>query len=214
MNYNQLAQPFTKAQAPKAKLPTVGNPSWMYIHHPKNWDLIMIPTKNPKKGDPKHKAYWLPNLNQLIEEPGCNNVTGTKDNPDSRLARTTLIDDGYTILSPLNYDYMRVYPAHKGKYHTTKFVNIEVLGGEMITTTDRNAFNEWKKSLVADGHIAPPHPQILKRVMHKQQELIVMHGSKPHIPHAVEMHKVAEQKLQSMREAAKAVAEQGREYYE
>jgi hypothetical protein len=109
---------------------------------------------------------------------------------------------------------MRIYPAHQGNYHTTKFVRVEVLGGEMVTTTDRDGFNEWKKRLIADGHIKTPHPQILKRIMHRQQELIVMHASKPHIPHAIEMHKAAQTKLEYMQLALDGVIKKGADYYE
>jgi hypothetical protein len=50
--------------------------------------------------------------------------------------------------------------------------------------------------------------------MMKQQEIITMHSSKPHIPQAMKDQTAAEKKLADMQKATEAVKKDGIKYYE
>ena len=208
--YDNLAQPWQQATAPQMRLPIKSNVLFYLMHHPKNWDLIEVMRKNAKKP----RFYWLPNLNRLICEAGVNNVRGTKSRPDTTYARAEFVEKGYTILDPAQHDYLRIYPAHMGKFHALKWQNYEMLGGELIKTTDRNGYADFKRQLVANGIIDLPHPEILKRIIIKQSELINMHASKPHIPAAVAAKEAAVIKLEHMQAAADAITKNGVSAYE
>lgn len=208
--YDNLAQPWQEATAPQRRLPIKSNVLFYLMHHPKNWDLIEVMRKNAKK--PRY--YWLPNLNRLICEPGINNVRGSKANPDTTYARAELAEQGYTILDPAKHDYLRIYPAHRGNFYALKWQNYELLGNDLIKTTDRNGYSDFKRELVASGIIELPHPEILKRIIIKQSELINMHASKPHIPAAVIAKDAALEKLENMRAAAEAIQKNGVQAYE
>jgi hypothetical protein len=61
----------------------------------------------------------------------------------------------------------------------------------------------WRRSLVADGHIEPPHPGILKVIIRKMNNNITRLQQKAHIP-AVKME--LEQAEKDLELADKALA--------
>ena len=205
MSYSDLGQPWQVGATTAHKiLPTSRNPSCMYFHHPKNWSLyIFKKTKKTKKGEETIEIpLFLPDLTQLIEDPGCNGVQGTINRPDSSIIRTKLKDEGCTVLHPSEYDYMRIYPARGGKCHTTKFVKLENLAGTLIQTPDMEERANWRRELVANGTIKPPHPHIIKKILIHNRESILREAQQPHIPAAVARLSELEEKHKKLEEAA------------
>lgn len=213
MDYQNLAQPWTASKrSATARLPTLANPSFIYMHHPANWDLHIMEVQNGKKTT--KKPIWIPGLTRLKERPGVNNVRGTLNNPDSAISRTNFQDKGFIILHPRDHDYLRIYPAIDGVYHTLKWMKLETLAGELIQELDKEEFLKWKISLVKEGYINLPHKHILKKKLLEQKDLIRIHQSKPHLPHAVAMSKESQEFLDYMKTATEAVETQGLNYYE
>lgn len=209
MSYDTIKQPWAPSnRAPSKRINKRANSLWMYMHHPKNWSFAVL-----KEGK-KEKAIFLPQLTKFICKAGVNGVGGTQDAPDTRIARVQFQDQGFQILDPEKYNYLSVYPAIGGDFICTKWTKLENLGGKILTSQDREGFLEWKKSLVADGTIQPPHDQILELLIRKQQDLITMHDSKPHIPQAVGASKTAQKKLELMIKAKEAIKKEGVGYYE
>jgi hypothetical protein len=211
MSYDNISQPWQASKRSVTKrIPKQANSSWRYIHHPTSWSLEYVQDGKKKE----KKPIWLPKFSRLILKPGVNGVSGTEDNPDTRLARLQVTDNGCTIIDPERYDYLRVYPAIGGELTVNKWTKIENLGGRVFMVGDDQAFAEFRRELVADGAIQLPHEQVLFGLMMKQQEIITMHSSKPHIPQAVKDQTKAEQKLADMNKATEAAKKQGVKYYE
>ena len=209
MSFDHIAQPWTSSTSnTNNRLKIKGNDMFFYAHHPRNWSCIEMPHGK------KTKWLWLPKLNKVPEKAGVNLVRGNQGRTDSALAQTVLMPKGFTILYPSKHDYLRIYPAIRGKFHTTKFVKLEQLAGDIIKTKDAAAFNAWLQSLVAEGHIDVPHPHMLKKIMNMQTELINMHANKQYLPLAKEEMTNAEVILQGMHEATAGVKKEGKKYYE
>lgn len=211
MSYNDIAQPWqpNKRSAQK-RIPKKANSSWLYMHHPTQWSLEYVADGKKKE----KKPIFLPVFSRLIFKPGVNGCSGTEEAPDTRLARLQAIDRGNTLIDPEQHDYLRIYPALGGELTLNKWQKIENLGGKIFFTGDDEGFREWRKSLVSDGTIKPPHEQILLGIIRKQQEIIIMHQSKPHIPSAVKEETAAQKKMADMETARNAVMKEGVKYYE
>ena len=210
MSYDNISQPWQAAKtSTKKRIPKQANSSWRFIHHPTSWTLEYV--KDGKKKT--KKPIWLPKFSRLVLKPGANGVSGTEDAIDTRLARLQVIDNGCTIIDPEQFDYLRVYPAIGGTLTVSKWTKIENLGGRVFMKGDDAAFAEFRREIVAKKVIDLPHEQIIAGLMMKQQEMITMHSSKPHIPQAVKNKTTAEQKLADMMQATEALNE-GIKYYE
>lgn len=209
--YDNISQPWQPSKTSVQKrIPKQANSSWRYIHHPTSWSLEYVQDGKKKE----KKPIWLPKFARLVLKPGVNGVSGTEDNPDTRLARLQITDKGCTIIDPEKHDYLRVYPAIGGELTVSKWTKIENLGGRVFMVGDDAGFAEFRRELVADGAIKLPHEQVLMGLMMKQQEIITMHSSKPHIPEAMKNQTTAEQKLFDMNKATEALKKDGVKYYE
>ena len=182
MNYDTIAQPWTSSKGNQVRLPVRANSSYFLKHHPKNWELVEF--KRPKKG--KTAAYsiflWLPKLHCHFEKAGAEGCRGSGQNVDSSIAKARYNSDGWTILEPSKHDYLRVYPARGGSYYVDKWTTLENLGGELVTTYDREGNNEFRRQLVNSGAIPLPHKQILKRLIHDHSRMIGNKTKFQHIP--------------------------------
>lgn len=211
MSYDDIAQPWQPHKKSSSKrIPKQANSPWIYMHHPTQWTLEYI--ADGKKKD--KKPIWLPKFAQLIFMPGVNGVGGSQDAPQTQLARLQAQDRGHILINPEQHDYLRVYPAINGELTLNKWQKIENLGGRVYITGDDEGFAQFRRSLVLDGTIKLPHAEVLAGLILKQQELIALHESKPHIPAAVKETSAAEQKLLDMHTATTALNEKGIKYYE
>lgn len=210
MSYDNLAQPWQPSKRSTTQtIPRKSNADWVYMHHPTSWSLEYVEAKKGEK-----KPIFLPKFCRLVFKAGVNGVGGTDDNPNTQLARLQAQDRGNKIINPEEHDYLRVYPAIGGELTLSKFQRVENLGGKVFITGDDEGFAKFRKELVSKGTIELPHEQILLQIMRKQEDLINMHESKPHIPSAVKEATNAHQKLEDMRTAFEAMKKHGKKYYE
>lgn len=211
MSYDDIAQPWApSARDTSRRIPKRANAPWRYMHHPTSWSLEYVQDGKKKE----KKPIWLPKFSRMIFKAGVNGVGGTQDNPQTAMARLQAQDRGNTIIDPERYDYLRVYPAIGGDLTLNKFQKIDNLGGKIFISSDDDAFAEFRRELVAVGAIKAPHEQILAGLQRKQQEIIIMHSSKPHIPQAVVEQTAAQKKLEDMQKATEAIQKHGIQYYE
>ena len=133
MNYEDIAQPWQTTAQQQITLPTRSNNRFFYKHHPKNWQIHYFEIEGKGKiTETVRKAVWLPELHVHHETPGVNGTRGFTNNPDSGLARTRLVDKGWTIINPSQHDYLRKYPARKGSYWADKFTTLENIGANLL----------------------------------------------------------------------------------
>lgn len=221
MKFNNLAQPWMDSPQAAAHLPIRPNAPFYFMHHPKNWEIAVFTVKKRVQNeDGKRETkevslpLWIPKLTILKEIPGANNVVSNGDRVDSSYARMQMEDRGFTVLMHREHDYLRIYPAAGGKYHTTKFVELELIGGNLLKTPNKDALKEWKRTLVSEGHIELPHPGILKIIRQKAEEKRHRHAQKPHIPAEVDEMKRQENVLNMMDLATSNLEKKGVASYE
>ena len=209
MSFDSLAQPWAPNKTDKTqRIPKASNSSWRYMHHPTSWSLEYV------QDGKKTKPIFVPKLARFVLKAGVNGIGGTNDAPQTALARTQIQDAGNTIIDPSKHDYLRVYPAVGGTLTLNKWTKPENLGGRVFMVSDDEGFRDWRKNLVRDEVIDMPNLLVLQAIMRKQQELIIMHNSKPHIPQAQKELTLAEQRYEDMQKAYEAIEKQGKKYYE
>lgn len=184
MDYSDLAQPWQTSKAASVVLPTKKNNSYFFAHNPRNWEYIYIDiVKQAGKGTKKTKVgYWLPLLSSIQEQPGVNGIHDVGGRMDSSLTRTRMKDKGWILLPPSEFDYLRIYPALNGKYHSNRFEKLESLAGTLIKEFDHEGFNSWRLELIKNGSIPIPHHTILKRIRLDAAEQINRQMKHQHIP--------------------------------
>lgn len=184
MDYEQYAQPWQQTAQQQVTLPTRANNRFFYKHHPKNWELVYFDAEEATGKTTKtvRKPVWLPELHVHHETPGVNGTRGYTANPDSGLARTRIIDKGWTIINPNTHDYLRKYPARKGSFWADKFTRLENIGGELVRTYDHVSFANWRLKLMQDRVIPFPHKTFIQRKMMDVQRRIERHTRNQHIP--------------------------------
>ena len=161
MNYESISQPWEERTQTETRLPKRANSGFVFAHNPENWELKMYPaTIETDEGKRKRQSIpvLLPVLTSLPETPGVNATRAVGKRLDSSTMRARMQDIGWTLLDASKHDYMRVYPANRGNYHTTKYIRFEQIGRRIIEHFDHEKFDDWRLSLVRDGHINPPHP--------------------------------------------------------
>ena len=216
MKYEDIAQPWQQQQQASVVIPTRSNNRFFYKHHPKNWVLYYFETEvmTGKSKKTIKKPVWLPDLQAHHETPGVNGSRGYKNNPDSGMTRTRLLDKGISVLHPNQHDYLRSYPARGGQYWSTKFANLENLGGELIITFDDEAFAHWRLELMKNAALRVPHKQFLQRKQAEIQRRIERHTRSQHIPEIAAKLQGLKDLLTDMQSATNDVTTNGVKHYE
>lgn len=215
MNYEDIAQPWQTTAQQQITLPTRSNNRFFYKHHPKNWELYYFETEGKgKKPETVRKAVWLPDLHIHHETPGVNGTRGFTNNPDSGLARTRLVDKGWTIINPSQHDYLRKYPARKGSYWADKFTTLENIGGELVKSYRHDLFAGWRLELMKKGVLQLPHKTFILRKMMDVQRRIERHTRNQHIPEIAAKLKGLQDLHNDMKLALKDLEENKGGHYE
>jgi hypothetical protein len=218
MDFSTLAQPWQQQKAAAQTLPTKRNHSYFFAHNPRNWEFIYFEETQKTEGKRAKKikkGYWLPLLSTIQEHPGVNGVRdGGNGRIDSSITRTKMKDKGWTILSPSDFDYMRIYPALNGKYHSNKFEKLESLAGTLIKEFDHDSFNQWRLELLKSGSIPAPHHSILKRIRLDAAEQINRQMRYQHIPEIKQQIENLQNIISDMDKAIQEIQEKGLEAYE
>lgn len=220
MKFDTIAQPWAEAPQSKARLPVKANHPFFLMHHPKNWELhIFKHTPKRKKGEetapaPVVTPLWLPKLTKLIEKPGVNNVQNMGRSVSSSYAQSIFVERGFDILQHREHDYLRIYPAQGGKYYTHKFVDMELIGGELLRTTDIEAMATWRRDLVKNGHIDTPHPGIIRLIIKKMDNAVTRMKKRVTSPANQEELEQEEARLKFAYEALETLKKHGVKSYE
>ena len=109
------------------------------------------------------------------------------------------------MLDPANLDYIRRYPARRGWYFQEKWYTVEIIAGRLIERFDHATYNAWRRSLVADGVVKPPHPQVLRLAIDQQNQRVERLISKQHLPEKKALLSQETAKLNDMKQAGAGV---------
>lgn len=213
--YDNFSQPWEEKQTAELRIPKKKNPRFFYAHHPENWELVMF-EKTEISGDKRKKTavpLLLPVLSSVQEEPGVNGSRAVGGRLDSSIMRTSLTDKDWVILDPKRFDYLRVYPAHKGNYHTSRWVKLEKVGRRMIHHFDQLGFDDWRRSLVADGHLSAPHPKIAELRLISMNRAMSRLERDQHIPEVATRLKSKQEEFKQTKKAIALAAKHGRNAY-
>lgn len=184
MNFDNMAQPWNNTAINKTRLPLKANSRFFLAHNPENWELKIFDTMTTIE-DKKKKisvAILLPSLSSIPETPGVNGTKTIGQHIDSGVMRTALSDNGWTILDASKHDYLRVYPAHKGNYHATRWTSFEKVGKRVIQNFDNDSYDQWRLQLMQKGIISTPHPEIASLKLIKMDRAMARLERDQHIP--------------------------------
>ena len=133
---------------------------------------------------------FVPNVEFETIRPGVNGVRqirGEIGDVSNRIGQ--LQREGWIYLDPKRHDYIRAYPARGGQYFADRFTDIRVLANRMIKTFDRNDYNKWCVTLLANGelgHIEPQFWQLLIRDYEKRPDRLIRQQHLPEIKQRID----------------------------
>tara|TARA_R100000406_G_C3105276_1_gene123014 strand:+ start:357 stop:998 length:642 start_codon:yes stop_codon:yes gene_type:complete len=212
MKFTDISYPWSEQKNNTKKLRLKANRPFIFMHHPKNWELIY--TKDDSdKSKKKTKPLLVPNFSTLRLEPGVNNVRSTGGGIQIHVAIAKAEERGFTVIKPEHHDYLKVYPALNGKYYADKFTEFEQYGNSLISNFDFDSYNDFRKNLVRDGHIALPHLHFIRVLLNANRKLINKYSQLTHNPNHKAMYNKALQKDKDLKEAIKKIKDEGVDYY-
>ena len=216
-DYSKFAQPWEQKSEVQTRIPKASNARFFFAHNPENWELKVFEGYTMTEDGKKKKSsipMLLPVLSSIGETPGVNGTRAIGNRIDSSIMRTNLQDKGWTILDPARHDYLRVYPAHKGNYHTSKWIRLEQIGRRMIEHFDQESYDEWRRELVASGALNPPHPQIASLRLISMNRAMSRLERDQHIPEVATRLKSKQEELNLTKKAIERVDKLGGSAYE
>lgn len=200
MNYKTEAQPWAPQSTHNAQmvLPTRPNYPMFAKWWPANWVWQTFEVTKTVKGVGKAKdkeetttvGVFVPNVEFETIRPGVNGVRqirGEIGDVSNRIGQ--LQREGWIYLDPKRHDYIRAYPARGGQYFADRFTDIRVLANRMIKTFDRNDYNKWCVTLLANGelgHIEPQFWQLLIRDFEKRPDRLIRQQHLPEIKQRID----------------------------
>ena len=213
--YDSFAQPWEEKQSINTRIPKKKNSRFFLAHNPENWELVVFESTISIEGKKKKVStpLLLPMLSSILEEPGVNGTRVVSGRIDSSIMRTSMIDQGWTLLDAKRLDYLRVYPAHKGNYHTTRWCSLEKVGRRMIEDFDQSGYDDWRRSLIVDGHLSPPHPKIAELLLIELNRSMSRLERDQHIPEVAIRLKTKQQIYKDTKRAISNVSRSGRDAY-
>ena len=180
MDYTNFSQPWEEKTQVQTRIPKKANSRFLFAHNPENWELKVFDT-----------------------------YTTTTDGKKKKEKIPLLLPKGWTLLDPVKHDYMRVYPAHKGNYHTSKWIRLEKVGRRVIEHFDQDGFDQWRLSLMREGAINPPHPQIAGLRLIGMNRALSRLERDQHIPEVANRLKSKQEELRLTKKAIKRVEDLG-----
>ena len=153
-------------------LPELPRSNFYLMHNPEGWE----PVQRDDGG-----WEWLPVLKKLLIKPGVNGVRSTRSGSDDSQARIGFQDRGWTILNR-DLGYITRYPCRKGyTYYLTWDKPIKA-GRRVVIRHDEEGYNDFRRSLVIEGLIPKPVPEILTAILQSHQKVIDRNAKDIHIP--------------------------------
>ena len=186
MKLNSLRQPWQVRKEESKRLNIAPNSRFLWMHHPKNWELVTFKEEGEKRAKMLH--LLLPVFTSLIAVDGINEVRSNGKSADDSVARARFMNQGLTILDPLKHDYLVTYPARGGTYYTDRFEVLELVGDVVVKSYDKDAFNEYRRELMRQQVIDLPHSHFVRLMMIDNRRSIDKYIKDQHIPeHAVKL---------------------------
>lgn len=216
-DYSKFAQPWEQKADVQTRIPKKANSRFFFAHNPENWELKMIEGYSMAEDGKRKKnkiPMLLPILSSIHEVAGVNGTRAVGSRIDSSIMRTNLLDQGWTILDPVQHDYLRVYPAHKGNYHTSKWIRLEKIGRRVIEHFDADSFDEWRISLMKSGSLPAPHPQIASLRLISMNRAMSRLERDQHIPEIANRLKTKQLDLKHTKAAISRIERLGKLAYE
>lgn len=218
MNIKPQPWAMTKPEAPKT-LPTRPNHPFYYKFHPSNWGFYYFNVeKESKKKDKEPEmekiGLFVPNIRMERIVPGVNGIhqiSGEIGEAGSRIGKLQQL--GWVYLSPQQFDYMHVYPVRGGRYHVPKWLEIRVVGGQIIKKMDNDSFWKWSCNLLANGVLPAPETHFWELQTFSHQKTIDRLASSQHIPEVKTKLNEHYQILGDMKKCIEAYETQGLEIY-
>lgn len=188
------AVPWTgqKETNPNYGLPIRPNSPFYLTHHPESWDLVYT-DDHPE---------WLPKLSKLVEVPGVQGVRQTTAGPDSSMAKVEAMERGCTVL-PYEYEYL-TRSATKGGGHFYHLVwnSPKQVAGRVFWKLDQEAYNNFRRSLLAEGLVEPLDPDLLQLQLEQEEQKLQRYIPSQHLPQTKQKMDELIQKMADMKKAA------------
>ena len=212
MKLNSLSQPWQQTKESNNRLNIRANSRFLWMHHPKNWELVSFDEATEKGKKTIH--LLLPTFTTLVATDGVNEVRSNGKRPDDSVTRARFYNQGLTILDPIKYDYLVMYPAKNGTYYTDKFEILESIGGTIVKDYDRKGFNQFRRNLMRNKVFDLPHSHFIKLMIVDNRRSIDKYIKDQHIPeNAVKLLK--HQNIdKSLKIAMRNIERKGYEVYE
>ncbi len=216
MDYSNFSQPWEETTTTTTRIPVRANARFFFAHNPENWELKIYRTQveEGKKKKSVEIPMLLPVLSSIPETPGVNGTRAVGSRIDSSHMRTILRDQGWSIIDASEHDYLRVYPAHKGNYYTSKWIRLEKIGKRMIEHFDQDGYDEWRRNLMISGVINTPHPQIAQLRLISMNRAMSRLEREQHIPEINSRLKIKQEEHKNTKLAIARVEKLGRLSYE
>ena len=193
MNLNKLSQPWMREREKSDRLNIRANSRFLWMHHPKNWELVTFKQKTVyKEGKSKDvtKHLFLPIFTPLRCVAGVNEVRSNGSFHDDSVAKAKYQNEGLTILDPEKFDYLVTYPAKNGTYYTDRFEILESVGSAIVKDYDREGFNQFRIDLMKNQVLNIPHKHFIRMLLIDNRRSIDKYIKDQHIPeHAVRLKK-------------------------
>ena len=215
-DYTNFSQPWEQQTQTETRIPVNANSRFFYAHNPENWELKLYTTQT-EDGKKKKQVVipmLLPVLSSIPETPGVNGTRAVGGRIDSSYMRTSLKDNGWSIIDAQTQDYLRVYPAHKGNNYTSKWIRIEKIGKRVIEHFDQDGYDEWRRELMTSGVIDTPHPKIASLRLITMNRALSRLERDQHIPEVMNRLRSKQDELTQTKKAIARIEKLGRLSYE
>tara|TARA_R100001163_G_C5051876_1_gene188624 strand:- start:118 stop:792 length:675 start_codon:yes stop_codon:yes gene_type:complete len=208
MKMNQYAHAWSQSVQQSKRLNLPRNQRFIFFHNPRNWEVSTMTIGK------KQLSLFIPKLNNLILEAGINNVRSVGSQIDYSYALAELQKQGCTVLLPEQHDYMVKYPVHGGFHYCTKFLEVEEVAGTVITTFNKEAFDQFKIELIQKGVIEIPHDHFIRLMLHQNQNKINRLSGQLHNPASKARYEKAIEFEKQVKQARERLKKYGVKAYE
>ena len=200
---------WTESVSQNKRLNLETQPRFILFHNPKNWELV----KHKPEGRKKSQWLLLPQLNQLMCVSGVNNVDDVGGRIDTTFATASLQKEGFTVLFPEQHNYLVSYPVTSGRRFDFVFNEYEQIGNTVIQTFNHQKYNEWKRQLIVNGTIQPPHEHFIKLMIHKVRPLIDKYSEMLHSPVGKKKYEEACERVEILEKQIELLKTKGKGIY-
>ena len=180
MKLNSLSQPWQIKKETNSRLNIRANSRFVWMHHPKNWELVEFIEEGEKRSKRFH--LLLPVFTSLVATDGVNEVRSNGKRADDSVAQARYRNAGLTILDPLQFDYLVTYPSKAGTYYTDRFEILEQVGNVIVKDYDYQAFNDFRRDLMKKQVFPLPHNHFIRLMMIDNRRSIDKYIKDQHIP--------------------------------